>query len=92
MQFRGARGSLKRKRNRDDREAKQKEAIKPVIVPDEPISVGALAELQKWSGGRQAPHAQDGRFSSGHAERRRRDGSTSRRGLRPRVGRVRRLD
>ena len=27
VQFRGARGSLKRKRNRDDREAKQKEAL-----------------------------------------------------------------
>jgi translation initiation factor IF-2 len=56
VQFRGARGSLKRKRNRDDREAKQKEAIKPVIVPDEPISVGALAELLEKSGAEVVKH------------------------------------
>ena len=56
VQFRGARGSLKRKRNRDDREAKQKEAIKPVIMPDEPISVGALAELLEKSGAEVVKH------------------------------------
>jgi translation initiation factor IF-2 len=56
VQFRGARGSLKRKRNRDDREAKQKEAVKPVIVPDEPISVGALAELLEKSGAEVVKH------------------------------------
>ena len=47
---------VKRKRNSDDREAKQKEAIKPVIVPDEPISVGALAELLEKSGAEVVKH------------------------------------
>ncbi|KAH8098593.1 hypothetical protein JL720_1550 [Aureococcus anophagefferens] len=49
QQFRGARGSLKRKRNKN-REAKVKSVEPPVVIPDETIAVGALAEKLDKSG------------------------------------------
>ena len=55
VQFRGARGSLKKRGNKGRGEKKQV-IIRAVVVPDQPISVSTLAELLEKSAGDVVKH------------------------------------